>query len=357
MNNIIKRGVRVGAMLLVWMAMVVSAQGASFDCAKAGTKVEQAICDNPEISKLDEELAASYKAALKDHTQANTIKQAQRQWLKERNRCEDVVCVKQIFEVRLSELKKLLAAMSKPNTKYVMISGKGQAICEQVFKQMNEGPELCALDLLATIPGVELPKWKKLDWQENKLLYERFLVAQMVKEEYYPQMFGGAGNRDIEIPLPTKEQMGKGGKFVMWDSSDAPITRERLEKEWEGAVEYGNVFYRWDGAVPAPDETDVILVETRIHRFQGGCPNVRMMRFSDDLRTPKPWSPRNSAWFMDSGKFPFKFDAHFYMLYEASGLSRDAESGMLAIPFRVLTVDIRGGNYCHISTNYSYQPQ
>ena len=62
MNNNIKRGVWVGVMLLGGLGLVVSAQGASFDCGKAGTKVEHIICDNPEISKLDDELSQSYKA-------------------------------------------------------------------------------------------------------------------------------------------------------------------------------------------------------------------------------------------------------------------------------------------------------
>jgi len=419
MSGYLKRKNWVAAVLFGVLVTALPTQAASFDCAKAQSKVEHMICDNPEISKLDDELNAAYKAAVQDKTQADTIRQAQRQWLKERNRCEVVACVKQIFEVRLSalldeemvqnykvamqdktkaqqvrqeqmawdaqrndckdvdcikhiveirlsELKRLLTAPPEPNTKYLMIHGKGQAICEQVFKQMNEGPPLCALDLLATIPGAVLPKWKKLDWQENKLLYERFLVAQMVKEEYYPKLFGGSGNKDSEIPLPAKEQMEKGGKYVLWDSSDAPITRERLEKEWEGAVEYGNEFYRWDGAVPAPDETDVILVETRIHRNLGGCPTVRMVPFSADMRMPKfsadmnipkPWFSRNSKWLIYPGEFSFKFDDQNYSMFEESGLSRDAESGMLAIPFRVLTIAIRGGNYCTISTNYSYQPQ
>jgi uncharacterized protein len=417
MNGHIKRSAWGAAMLLACLMPGLSVQAASFDCGKAQTSVEHLICDNPEISKLDEEMAAKYKAVLKDNAQAKAVRQAQRQWLKERNRCEDVACIKQIFEVRLSalldeemgqkyksamqdkakaqqvrqqqqiwiaqrndckdvtcikhiceirlsELKRLLTVPPEPNTKYVMNHGKGQAICEQVIKQMNEGPPLCALDLLATIPGVELPKWKKLDWQKNKLLYERFLLAQMVREEYYPQLFGGPGNDADAIPIPSKEQLAKGWDYVLWDGSSAPLTIERLEQEWEGAVKYGNEFYQWDGAVP--DETDVILVETRINRNLGGCPAVRLVPFSSDMRMPKfsadmnipkPWFPRNSGWGIYPGQFPFKFDDQYYSLFEESGLSRDGE-GTLAIPFRTVTIDTtHHGHYCFIQTNHSYQPQ
>ncbi|MDD5391308.1 MAG: hypothetical protein PHD37_18375 [Gallionellaceae bacterium] len=44
-----------------WMGLVVclavgQVQAASFDCAKAGTKVEKRICNNARLSKLDEAL-------------------------------------------------------------------------------------------------------------------------------------------------------------------------------------------------------------------------------------------------------------------------------------------------------------
>jgi uncharacterized protein len=42
-----------------WL-VCLTAQAASFDCAKAQSKVEHLICDNPEISKLDEELNAAH---------------------------------------------------------------------------------------------------------------------------------------------------------------------------------------------------------------------------------------------------------------------------------------------------------
>ena len=355
---------KLNAMLYLFALLTVAlpAQAASFDCAKASTKIEHLICDNPEISKLDEAMAESYKEALKDHAHAKAIRQAQREWIKERNHCDDAACVQHIFETRLSALRGISVAVSAPGqkedqSKYLMIHGKGQAICEHVFKQMNEGPPLCALDLLAAIPGVVLPKWKKLDWQVNKLLYERFLVAQMVREEYYPQLFGKPGNEADAIPIPTKEQLAKGWKFVFWGSSNAQITVERLEQEWKAAIKYGNEFYRWDGAVPALNETDVILVETTIHRNLGGCPTVRMVRFSAGLRTPKPWFTHNSGWFIPPGQYPFKFDNQYYSLYEESGLSKDSE-GMLTVPFRTLTIDaIRKGHYCFIQTNYSYKPR
>jgi len=95
---------RATLIVMGWLVLGINAQAASFDCAKASTKVEHLICDAPEISKLDDELSVAYKAALKDQVQAEAIKQEQMKWLKKRNDCSDVVCVKQAYEARLKSL-------------------------------------------------------------------------------------------------------------------------------------------------------------------------------------------------------------------------------------------------------------
>ncbi len=92
-------------LILYAFTFALSAQGASFDCAKAQTKVEHLICDNPEISKLDDELSVAYKAALKDEKQAASIRQSQKRWIKDRNGCQEVVCLKKTYQARIHELK------------------------------------------------------------------------------------------------------------------------------------------------------------------------------------------------------------------------------------------------------------
>jgi uncharacterized protein len=62
-------------------ALPMAAQAASFDCNKASSKTEKAICADPELSKLDEELAAAYKEMLKVHPVPDYIKARQRDWL------------------------------------------------------------------------------------------------------------------------------------------------------------------------------------------------------------------------------------------------------------------------------------
>jgi uncharacterized protein len=85
-------------------SLALPAQGASFDCAKASTKVEHMICDNPELSKLDDELAAKFKSAQPGGADRAELVRDQRQWLSERNACPSVACVKDAYEKRLTAL-------------------------------------------------------------------------------------------------------------------------------------------------------------------------------------------------------------------------------------------------------------
>jgi uncharacterized protein len=69
----------------ICLIFATQATAASFDCKKATTWVEKTVCSNPELSKLDEELAKVYHdalASLSPEGQKET-KQYQKQWLKE----------------------------------------------------------------------------------------------------------------------------------------------------------------------------------------------------------------------------------------------------------------------------------
>ncbi len=101
---LIKGGCWLDVALLGCLILAPSAQAASFDCVKATTKVENLICASAELSKLDDDLNAAYKNALQDEKQADAIRQAQKQWMKERNHCSDARCVKQTYESKIQNL-------------------------------------------------------------------------------------------------------------------------------------------------------------------------------------------------------------------------------------------------------------
>jgi uncharacterized protein len=94
-------------MMVACLVLAVSAQAASFDCAKAGTKVEKLICDTLAISKLDDELGKAYQYDLSKATeeQKQLLITEQKHWLKyTRNACEDETCLKLAYWSRQAGL-------------------------------------------------------------------------------------------------------------------------------------------------------------------------------------------------------------------------------------------------------------
>ncbi len=74
-----------GLPFLLFVALLLPlpfANAASFDCAKATTLVEKAICADPQLSDRDDALMAAYQHALVEASDANRIKAEQRSWLK-----------------------------------------------------------------------------------------------------------------------------------------------------------------------------------------------------------------------------------------------------------------------------------
>lgn len=104
-------------MLFISLCFSLSARAASFDCKKAVSKVEQAICADARLSKMDKELAGAYQAALKQPgNQSSYLKKSQIAWLKERNSCESDTsgmyknlksCLTDYYDSRIVELSQL----------------------------------------------------------------------------------------------------------------------------------------------------------------------------------------------------------------------------------------------------------
>jgi len=80
----------------------------SFNCEKASTSVEKMICSESSLAKLDNQIASSYKDALKNASgnsgQIENLKQSQKQWLKTRNQCSSSDCLAKSYEDRNKEL-------------------------------------------------------------------------------------------------------------------------------------------------------------------------------------------------------------------------------------------------------------
>lgn len=77
---------------------------ASFDCAKASSKIEKLVCSSPETADSDRRLVAAYRSAAAKSPDPASLKQQQRDWLKERNACEDAACLIKTTDARIQVL-------------------------------------------------------------------------------------------------------------------------------------------------------------------------------------------------------------------------------------------------------------
>lgn len=80
----------------------------SFDCNKAGTPTEYAICGSHRLANLDSQMAAAYytlRGSL-SHADRDRLKYEQRGWLHQRNSCgSDVYCLEDTYLQRISVLQ------------------------------------------------------------------------------------------------------------------------------------------------------------------------------------------------------------------------------------------------------------
>jgi uncharacterized protein YecT (DUF1311 family) len=137
------------------LLLALSAQAASFDCGQAQMKVEHLICDNAELSKLDDDLSVAYKAALKYKEQADSIKLDQKQWIKKRNRCADISCLRKHYLRRTAELNE--------TESYTLKMSKDDELCNHMLQLFNQDLELYGWQ--GDEHQEEHEEFKRIQWQ------------------------------------------------------------------------------------------------------------------------------------------------------------------------------------------------
>ncbi len=109
--NIILRnrvgGVMSRLVLLILSVLPLAVNAASFDCKRAWNRVERAICADPHLSKMDDQLGRLYSS----FTQDINLKQQQRIWILSRNQCaistDTKQCIESSYLSRISQLQAL----------------------------------------------------------------------------------------------------------------------------------------------------------------------------------------------------------------------------------------------------------
>lgn len=102
----------VATLLIIFYA---SAEAASFNCANATTVVENRVCGDEGLSRLDDELGSLYTEAMHISAIKQRLKSEQLKWLKERASCFDNFCLSRIYKIRINRLIYYINNASDPN--------------------------------------------------------------------------------------------------------------------------------------------------------------------------------------------------------------------------------------------------
>lgn len=132
--------------LLILFLFSTPAFAASFDCSKASTPIEKAICSSKRLSALDVELAGTYAAARK--LSGDAVRESQRKWLSEtRAECEDYEeCLEQVYLTRIATLRlqyRSLFAKQKPPARILGRYSEMTENCKPVTDPNSEDDYEC----------------------------------------------------------------------------------------------------------------------------------------------------------------------------------------------------------------------
>ncbi|MBH3409143.1 DUF1311 domain-containing protein [Pseudomonas glycinae] len=138
----------VSACALLFFQQVLAS---GMDCTKAASAVEKAICADKPLYELDAQMGAAYRKLMKAAPAQAGVKNAQRQWLKERDRCgEEVSCLNQRYQDRLQVLHAqwIDAVAYKPDDidKQVM-----EDLQQRIREMSKENPEFALEQVLGSL--------------------------------------------------------------------------------------------------------------------------------------------------------------------------------------------------------------
>ena len=103
--NRLKTAVSYLTFLTILAFFTTTSFAASFDCNKASMPSEKMVCNNPALSKLDDQMFAAYSKAKSESTNPDSLKNEQISWIKEVRACgNDETCISSLYLKRISQL-------------------------------------------------------------------------------------------------------------------------------------------------------------------------------------------------------------------------------------------------------------
>lgn len=134
---------------------------ASINCANSSTNVDRIICNDRQLSNLDDQLGQSYRKALQSAENFSALRDEQVQWLKNvRNKCSDEFCLKHVY---LSRIRNLSFDCQTPRSEFAKLACSApdkRALGDMLQEVLNEWkPYLTQLAYYPTDMPPALRQW------------------------------------------------------------------------------------------------------------------------------------------------------------------------------------------------------
>lgn len=148
----ISRSLLAAACLAAAPALAQVGPKASFDCRKAATPVERAVCDGLHTAELDRAMDMLYRAALaRAPAQRAAAEAAQRRWLAERNsKCgrakPDTECLARLYKDRIIALVRATRDSKSPSITGRYAYREQAQAGEMFIAEMPDGTTLVLVD-------------------------------------------------------------------------------------------------------------------------------------------------------------------------------------------------------------------
>lgn len=248
MNELVPKGILPLSAYAAWVMCFVAAQthAASFDCASAKTVVEKQICGDILLSVLDDALSAGYTQALAASDSPQTIESQQKDWLSERDRCEERkmpgligICVEDVSRKRLRELGALPGGSGiTPSFDCAKaLTAVEKLICDDaVLATIDKGMAVTYAKALKSFEAPEALKVQQREWLQWRARCERQetekFIAQCVSGLYAQRLYELDSLLKKPFPCPAlplhKHESEKAECLKNW------LAKHPLEPYWPG---------------------------------------------------------------------------------------------------------------------------
>lgn len=224
------------------LLLTANTQAASFPCDQAKMKIESIICENAELSNLDDELARDYSRALE---KGESIKKEQLRWLKERNKCgelesdpyDSIRCLRyqyrkrsvELQQVRTSEEKHNKTNPEEPKGEYLLsrVADNTIKVCQDFTRNLNQFRQLdfgeCNPRLSSKYPQFSRPKWEEIP-------FDLAIARKVIRKE--------AVGIPFSTTLSPREQEVFEQRWQEWLQWTEPLRKEGLVKLWRTVIDF-----------------------------------------------------------------------------------------------------------------------